>query len=154
MQGVTQQKGYGIFATQPFQIGDTVMIGAPVRKARGNGVHAVQIGIDDFGYEDGMGALVNHSCDPNCGIRLVDAGSNAFDLVARRPIPHGEEITMDYAMRNYVIEFFPHRCLCGSSICRRQVTGWKDLPEDRRAAYADSMAPFLLVLDAIAVKLP
>jgi hypothetical protein len=150
VEGLTQQKGYGIFATQQFEIWDTVMIGAPVRRANGNGMHAVQIGVDEFGYEEGIGALVNHSCDPNCGIRLADPESNAFDLIARRPIDFGEEITMDYAMRNFVIEFFPRRCLCGSSICRRRVTGWQDLPEDRRAAYADSVAPFLLVLDAAA----
>lgn len=41
---------------------------------------------------------VNHSCSPNCGVRLNDAG--AYDFVAREPIAAGEEITFDYAMRN------------------------------------------------------
>lgn len=152
VKGLTREKGYGLFATRRFQVGDTVIVGAPVHPAQGNGVHAVQTGIDEFGYEEGMGTLVNHSCDPNCGIRLVDADSNAFDLVARRPIDRGEEISVDYAMRNYVIEFFPRHCLCGAAICRRHVTGWKDLPEDRRIAYADSIAPFLLALDAVAAR--
>ena len=42
---------------------------------------------------------VNHSCEPNCGIRLNASG--AHDFVARQPITAGQEITFDYAMRNY-----------------------------------------------------
>ena len=41
-----------------------------------------------------------------------------FDFVARRPITAGEEITFDYAMRNYVIEHFPPACLCGTELCQ------------------------------------
>jgi uncharacterized protein len=59
-----------------------------------------------------MGPKVNHSCSPNCGVRLNDSG--ACDFVAREPIEAGEQITFDYAMRNYSVEHFPGGCLCGS----------------------------------------
>jgi hypothetical protein len=50
-------------------------------------------------------------------------------------------------MRNYSIEHFPSRCLCGSKICRGSVTGWKDLPDDWKEAYQGFVAPYLLELD-------
>ena len=78
-------------------------------------------------------------------VSVNDAG--AFDLVARMPIAAGEEITFDYAMRNYTIEHFPAVCRCGASLCRRSVTGWKDLPEERKAAYRGFVAPYLLEID-------
>jgi hypothetical protein len=96
--------------------------------------------------EDGYGPLVNHSCDPNCGIRLNDEG--AFDFVARRAIAVGDEMTWDYATRNYSITHFPAACLCGSALCRGSVTGWKDLTVERKAAYAGFVAPYLLEVDA------
>src|SRR3989338_6894627 len=36
--------------------------------------------------------FINHSCDPNCGIR------GSLEIVAMRDIEPGEEITIDYAM--------------------------------------------------------
>ena len=51
-------------------------------------------------------------------------------------------------MRNHAIEHFPARCLCGADACRGQVTGWKDLPAERKAAYGDLVAPYLLEADA------
>jgi len=94
----------------------------------------------------GLGPKVNHSCDPNCGVRINDAG--APDLVARYSIASGEEITFDYAMRNYSVEHFPSPCLCGSDGCRGTITGWKDLPDDTRATYRGLVAVYLLDLDS------
>jgi uncharacterized protein len=67
--------------------------------------------------------------------------------VAREPIAAGEEITFDYAMRNYSIAHFPCRCLCGSDTGRGSITGWKDLPDERKAAYWELVAPYLLQID-------
>jgi SET domain len=57
------------------------------------------------GRHGGLGPKVNHSCDPNCGVRLNDG--QAFDFVARQPIAAGQELTFDYAMRNFTIDHFP-----------------------------------------------
>lgn len=136
----------GVFATRAFATGDTVLLGVPGRPAPGNHSHANQVSLAEWVFEDGNGPKVNHSCDPNCGVRANPA-AGGFDFVARRPIAAGEEITFDYAMRNYAIEHFPSRCLCASELCRGTVTGWRDLPDERKAAYGDLVAPYLLAAD-------
>lgn len=136
----------GVVATRAFAAGDTVMRGVPGRPAPANHSHANQVSLTEWVFEDGLGPKVNHSCDPNCGVRRNDAVAG-FDFVALVPITAGEEITFDYAMRNHVIEHFPATCLCGSARCRGAVTGWKDLPAERKAVYGDLVAPYLLECD-------
>lgn len=59
---------------------------------------------------------INHSCNPNAGIR------GQISLVAMRPIAAGEEITFDYAMADSSpYDEFP--CACGAPTCRGQVSG-------------------------------
>lgn len=138
-------RGDGVFATRSFQAGETVMVGEIERPLAWNNSHATQIGLTEYVELAGLGSKVNHSCEPNCGIRVNDAG--APDLVARRNIGAGEEITFDYAMRNYSVEHFPSRCRCGAPRCRGTVTGWKDLPEDQKASYRGFVARYLLDLN-------
>jgi D-alanine-D-alanine ligase len=57
----------------------------------------------------------NHSCDPNTEF----VGLN---LVARRDIRSGEELTVDYATF-YDRHMTPFDCTCGSPNCRRRVFG-------------------------------
>lgn len=69
--------------------------------------------------EEFVKIYINHSCDPNCGIR------GEITFVAMRDIQVGEEITFDYAfLDNENYEFV---CSCGSKNCRHKVTGydWK-----------------------------
>lgn len=65
--------------------------------------------------------FVNHSCDPNAGLR------GQVVLVARRPIAAGEEVCYDYAMSE-VTAYDEFECRCGSELCRGRVTAedWKD----------------------------
>jgi len=138
-------RGDGVFATPSFRAGETVIVGIIERRLEKNHSHATQVGRSEYVELAGLGPKVNHSCDPNCGIRINDSG--APDLVARRFIARGEEVTFDYAMRNYSIEHFPSRCRCGSRICRGAVTGWKDLPDERKRAYHGLVAPYLLDIE-------
>ncbi len=64
--------------------------------------------------------FINHSCDPNAGIR------GQVSLVAMRRIAPGEEITFDYAMADST-PYDEFDCACGSPLCRGRVTGedWK-----------------------------
>ena len=135
-------KGAGVFAARPFREGEVVLVGVIEAELDHNDAHASQISWHRFVRHGGLMPKANHSCDPNCGIRLNASG--AHDLVARLPIPAGEEITYDYAMRNYTIEHFPAGCRCGTALCRGRITGWKDLPSDRRDAYRGYTAPYLL----------
>lgn len=141
--------GDGVLATRTFLAGETVMVGYVVAALAGNDSHATQVGRDRWVRHGGLGPKVNHSCDPNCGVRLnVD---DAFDFVARRSIAAGQELTFDYAMRNLTIEHFPAVCLCGAANCRGAVTGWKDLPAARKDDYGELVAEYLREIDREAV---
>jgi len=70
--------------------------------------------------------IMNHSCDPNCGLR----GQVTF--VAMRDISPNEELTYDYALTdshidhpNYIYQ--PLKCNCKSLKCRKIIrdTDWK-----------------------------
>ncbi len=126
-------KGDGVFATRNFSIGDTVILGVIENRLECNDSHATQVSLTEFVRHADMGPKANHSCGPNCGMRINDTG--AFDFIARKKIVKGDEITFDYAMRNYSIEYFPNRCLCGSKLCRGRITGWKNLPDERKKEY-------------------
>jgi hypothetical protein len=138
-------KGEGVLATRAFVAGDTVMVGYLVGELTGNDSHATQVGPDRWARHGGLGPFVNHSCDPNCGVRLNSA--DAFDFVARRAIAAGQDLTFDYAMRNFTIDHFPAVCLCGAPQCRGSVTGWKDLPAARKDDYGELVAPYLRAMD-------
>ncbi|MGV9777761.1 SET domain-containing protein [Streptosporangium sp. NPDC003464] len=79
----------------------------------------------------------NHSCDPNLWHR------GATTVIARREINPGEELTIDYATHTGV-EAWSMPCHCGSTLCRRSVTGndWR-LPQ-LQAAYGTHWSPPLL----------
>ena len=139
-------KGEGIFATKAFKVGDIVMVGVIKEALNGNHSHASQIGENEYVLHAALITKVNHSCDPNCGIRANETG--AHDYVAIKIISVNEEITFDYAMRNYIIDYFPKKCMCGSKKCRGKITGWKDLPGEKKKEYKGFAAPYLLELDA------
>jgi uncharacterized protein len=138
-------KGDGVLATRAFAAGETVMVGFLVGAPTGNDSHATQVGPGRWARHGGLGPKVNHSCDPNCGVRLNDG--QAFDFVARQPIGAGQELTFDYAMRNFTIDHFPTVCLCGAARCRGSITGWKDLPAARKADYGELVAPYVRTMD-------
>lgn len=56
----------------------------------------------------------NHSCNPNLW------WSGPFDLVARRNIPAGEEVTNDYSASTTDLDFML-QCRCGAVGCRGTV---------------------------------
>ena len=82
------------------------------------------------------GDMVNHSCDPNCGL------VGAMVVVAMRDIAVGEEISFDYAMCDGT-DYDEFSCECGSPRCRGTVTGhdWR-LPE-LQARYRGWFSPYL-----------
>ena len=86
--------------------------------------------------EEGPADWINHSCEPNAGLRGQVA------LVALRDIRAGEEICYDYAMSDGsaydVIE-----CHCGTATCRGRITGrdWRNRSLQRR--YHGYFSPYL-----------
>ena len=80
---------------------------------------------DKFILAEDDGQYMNHCCDPNCWWRGDD------ELVARRDILPGEEVTYDYAS----CEIDPRLrgdwlCNCGAATCRRRVTAFDCLFSD------------------------
>jgi hypothetical protein len=121
--------GRGLFAVRPVRAGEIVAIkGGHVLDARALArvkprIADAYIQIDDGFY---LGARtrsevsrnkiwLNHSCDPNVGIR----GQATF--VAMRAVNAGEELTYDWAMEENARD--RTRCACGSARCRGVLTG-------------------------------
>jgi len=138
----TDNKGDGVFANTDFYAGSTVLVGIIVRELPSNDSRALQVAVDKYALLAGLVSKVNHSCEPNCGVRANATG--ALDLVAMKSIFKDDEITIDYAMTNLSLIDFPEKCLCGTNLCRGHITGWRDLSDSRKDAYRGLIAPYLL----------
>ena len=133
--------GKCVYATETIEKGTVILSGwgydVPHRTQ-----HSFQVGADQHVVIDGPIQLINHSCEPNCGVFLRQ-GIHALEIHALRDIAPGEELYTDYATFEYEIKHFPGRCLCGTSACRGTITGYKDLPQDVRDAYGPYIAEYL-----------
>ena len=144
--GNCSDRGDGIFTTREFSRGDIVMVGVIEKELQANHSHASQIGKDRYVFHAGMISKVNHSCAPNCGIHVNETG--AHDFIAMKKIGANQEVTFDYAMRNYGVDHFPDVCGCGAQTCRGCITGWRDLTDAKKQEYGAYAAPYLRALDA------
>jgi len=78
---------------------------------------------------------VNHSCDPSAWL-------SGLDLVARRDLRAGDEITTDYATYcGPSMKDFP--CQCGTSACRGVIRGTDFLLPEIRARYAGHVSSYV-----------
>ena len=82
---------------------------------------------------------VNHSCDGNCGFN--DDG----EFIAIKRIESGEELTFDYGLVESNPKF-EMTCRCGSTKCRKKITGNDWLDKGFRAKNLKYMLPRLRVL--------
>ncbi|MGE3279036.1 MAG: SET domain-containing protein [Candidatus Altimarinota bacterium] len=99
--------------------------------------HVIQIGEETYLHgKGGLAELVNHSCDPNCGIE----GSSY--IVARKEIQAGEQLTWDYAMTEDSDWSF-EGCLCGSESCRGTIGPYRELPPEKKQEYWQHTAAWL-----------
>lgn len=136
------RNGEGVFAKIKFSLGDIILTfrGRLLDYHRVNGEnsnsyeaeHCLQISKQQYiGASCWIDDYINHSCDPNSGIRKI---GERFVLIAIREIILGEEITFDYSTymdeNNYEID-----CNCGTSKCRSRVRDFKYLPSDLQHHY-------------------
>jgi SET domain-containing protein len=77
---------------------------------------------------EGIGAFLNHSCDPNCEVDEID---NRVWILAIRDIAAGEELLWDY---NLYDDEDPAPCHCGSPKCRGTMYSREWLAKLRRRA--------------------
>lgn len=89
---------------------------------------AIQIGPDRYIDTQPPGVLVNHSCEPNAGIR-----KNRY-LTTLRRIRRGQEIRYDYST-TMEEHSFTMQCLCGAPMCREWVRDFSTLPRLLRERY-------------------
>ncbi|HWE39557.1 MAG TPA: SET domain-containing protein-lysine N-methyltransferase [Isosphaeraceae bacterium] len=139
--------GKCVHATRDIEPGELVIRGLGHRVPNRTR-HSLQVDFDKHLVVPGPLELINHSCDPNCGV-IVRPEVDQIEIYARWPIAAGEELGTDYAMFEHEILFMPGPCLCGSPVCRGKITGYKDLPDDRRRAYGRFIAPYLLEIDSL-----
>jgi hypothetical protein len=82
------------------------------------------------------GDSINHSCEPNCGMR------NATTIVAMRDIAIGEELTFDYAMSD-ASDYDEFDCNCGTSLCRGRVCADDWRLDTLRHRYKGFFSPYI-----------
>jgi SET domain-containing protein len=92
-------------------------------------------------YPDHPNQYLNHSCNPNSGIRgritIKDSDKSAkgnYEIVAFRDIKEGEEITVDYS----TIEgddLWEMKCICGEKNCRKIIRSVRYIPEKQFKKY-------------------
>lgn len=127
---VPSKKGWGVFAKAPIAKDELIITWG------GNIIHeslfdalsrdeqrlCVQVDEGLFMVPSvvGPGDYINHSCEPNAGIR------GQISVVAMREISVGEELSFDYAMTDGD-SYDEFECQCGASTCRKNVIGndWK-----------------------------
>ncbi|CAJ0918161.1 unnamed protein product, partial [Mesorhabditis belari] len=92
--------------------------------AQNRGVYMFRIDdeiVIDATMAGGCARYINHSCDPNCSTRIIQAGSSAEDkkiiITANRPIKAHEELTYDYQFE--LEEETKISCLCGAPNCQK-----------------------------------
>ncbi|WP_082448460.1 MULTISPECIES: SET domain-containing protein [unclassified Sphingomonas] len=108
----------------------------------GNSDRYVQVTPDEYmGPSGRIDDLVNHSCDPNAGLRFADDG---VWLVALRDIAAGEEVAWDYSTT--LSESNWHMlCQCRAPECRRVIGNFAGLPPERQEWFRAKgvVAPYL-----------
>ncbi len=139
----TGRYGRGVFATQKIRKGEVVSVFdgeiydgdfEPWTNDLYN--HTIQFAKDKWRDSKGLARWLNHSCEPNCGIRRL------FCVVAMRDIKKGEEITWDYEMT----EKNPHwkmKGKCGSDMCRGVIGNYKNMPKAIRKKYGNFISSWL-----------
>jgi hypothetical protein len=102
---------FGVTVDDPLQIGDELLL------------------ILDYASK-----TINHSCDPNTGMR------NQTDLFALRDIKVDEEITYDYSTTSGINDTWTMPCCCKTQQCRKQIGNVLTLPRETLHRYLNSQA--------------
>jgi SET domain len=142
--GDTHRYGVGVFAARQFRAGEIVLLDDDgdyfdwvysFRELNERGYdieHMMQVGLDAFRLPTGSPEdFLNHSCDPNIGIRLNERGEL---IVALRDIAAHEELVYDFSTySNNPYESF--HCRCGAANCRGIIGNFNTLPVELQHRY-------------------
>lgn len=116
-------QGLGVFAERRFDAEEVVLVLDPSRVV--DEEHPLRPEVGEYEehctyLRDGRVVLLksperhlNHSCDPNSYMRTQ---GTELQVVARRPIEPGQEVTLDYLINTHGGSRW--RCHCGAERCR------------------------------------
>jgi hypothetical protein len=144
-------QGKGMFAILPIKKGETIaVIGGEIMTESefrtfietaskfnaiqiGEGSHLVDISIPS----ELMDGSINHSCDSNSWMK------DEITIVARRDIPKGEEVTVDYSLFTTDSNWTLKECQCDSPLCRHipSANDWKVKAVQNQ--YANHFSPYI-----------
>jgi len=121
--------GRGLYVTRDFLAGEEILvfhgrrIDFTATLAKGDReCDAFQIGPDLYLDLVPPGVYINHSCEPNTGVR------DDVRLVALRDLREGEEIRYDYST-TMDEDHWTLECLCGAPSCRGVIRDFRWLPK-------------------------
>jgi hypothetical protein len=139
----TRTRGRGVFAVADIRAGEVIaeFDGAVYDGSFDDWTddllqHTIQFDTAKWRDSAGLARLINHSCEPNCGIKRL------FRVVAMRPIAAGEEITWDYEMteRSW---WWRMKCRCGAAECRKVIGSYSRMPARVRRRYKGYISSWL-----------
>ncbi len=141
MVGKSMVATYGVIAERDFQAGEKIFTisgyHSPTRTRT-----SFQVSQNGHLEPCVLGAYLNHSCDPNAGMRTNKLG--LLDVIALKPIAAGNEVIVDYSMFEYELaDMATVRCNCGSPVCRSHINGYRGLAADQRLKYSGFVAAHL-----------
>ena len=142
--GKSKKHGVGLFSKKNFKRNQLVLVcsGPIITKCS-----KLTLPIDynlflDLSDKKNHSKFINHSCEPNCGIK------NRTQIVAMKNIKKGEEITIDYSMVLYDYDYYNWKgnikCACGSKNCTGERGGYKNLSLSQKKRYKGFISEFLL----------
>ncbi|HEY4498537.1 MAG TPA: SET domain-containing methyltransferase [Candidatus Paceibacterota bacterium] len=92
----------------------------------------LQVGVETFmGPSEDIDDLLNHSCDPNTGLKFNDSD---VLLVAIRDIEIGEEVTWDYSTTMFEHDW-RMKCDCRAKECRKIISDFTLLDKKIQERY-------------------
>lgn len=129
------ETGKGVFASELIP-GNTPLFKIEGRKLsfdetlqlKENESYCLQVGLKEYIALHYPVFLVNHSCNPNCGI------NNELVLFTLRDIAKDEELRWDYST-SMLERFWVMECRCGEKNCREVVRDFDMLPEETQRKY-------------------
>lgn len=140
----TRRYGRGVFALRKIRKGEVVgEFDGPIYDeyfepwTRELQTHVIQFAKEKWRDSSGLARYMNHSCEPNCGIRGL------FKVVAMRTIQKDEQITWDYEMTEKS-DWWRMKCRCGTESCRKIIGTFKALPTRIRRKYRGYISTWLV----------
>lgn len=137
--------GTGVHAKKDYKKGETIFIikGEKVKWKVTNQEESLYgpdwIGLTKNTWIDpkGPAKYLNHSCDPNAGIK------GKVTVVAIKDIKKGEEVTIDYSITE-IDTLWYMECNCGAENCRKIVRSIQSLPQETFENYTPYVPKYFM----------